>query len=140
MKEFAFIYPVLAHLFLVLGLYIILGLRKSTAVKKKSVDLKDASLNNQAWPPAVVQVSNNIANQFESPILFYALCFIGFLTGIGNVFVIFLCWSYVFLRYVHSYVHISKNIVPYRLRVFVLSLLVLLAFLIQTIFQLATAN
>lgn len=136
MKEISILYPVLAHIVLVLGLYILLGLRKASAVKSKSVDLKEASLNNQAWPPNVIQVSNNIANQFESPILFYALCFITYMADASNILAISLAWIYVVLRYLHSYVHIGSNFVPYRLRAFALSLVTTLVLLIQTIFQL----
>lgn len=138
MNEVAILYPILAHIILVFGLYILLGLRKSAAVKSKSVDLKEASLNNQAWPSSVIQVSNNIANQFESPILFYALCLITFLTGVSNLLAISLAWSFVALRYVHSYIHIGSNFVPYRLRAFALSLIVILALLVQTIVQIAS--
>jgi hypothetical protein len=136
MKEISILYPVLAHIVLVLGLYILLGLRKATAVKNKSVDLKETSLNNQAWPSNVIQVSNNIANQFESPVLFYALCFITSLGGASNTLAIGLAWSYVALRYIHSYIHTGTNFVPYRLRAFALSLFTIIALLVQTIFQL----
>ena len=135
MNEVTILYPVLAHIILVLGLYILLGLRKFAAVKSKRVDLKETSLNNQAWPSSVIQVSNNIANQFESPVLFYALCFITCLAGASNLLAISLAWAYVASRYVHSYVHTGSNFVPSRFRAFVVSLVLLLALLIQTIIQ-----
>lgn len=135
MKEVTILYPVLAHIVLVLGLYILLGLRRVSAVKDKSVDLKEAALNNQAWPSNVIQVSNNIANQFESPILFYALCLITFLTGTSNVLAISVAWIYVVLRYLHSFFHTGSNFVPYRFRTFILSLVVMMVLLIQTIIQ-----
>jgi hypothetical protein len=56
MKEISILYPVIAHVILVLGLYILLGLRKSAAVKRKSVDLKKTSINNQAPRFVVVNV------------------------------------------------------------------------------------
>ena len=130
MKHLAILYPVLAHIILVLGLYIILGLRKSAAIKNKSVDLKEASLNNQAWPSNVLQISNNIANQFESPILFYAVCFITYLAEASTTIAILLAWSYVAVRYFHSYIHTGSNYVPYRLRAFVVSLLIILVLIV----------
>jgi len=127
MKSLSILYPVLAHIVLVLGLYILLGIRKSAAVKSKSVDLKEASLNNKAWPTGVVQVSNNIDNQFESPLLFYVVCIITLLA-----------WLFVALRYIHSYIHIGSNYVPYRLRTFVVSLLIILALLILLVVRMLT--
>jgi hypothetical protein len=138
MKEVTILYPVLAHIVLVLGLYILLGLRKAAAVKSKSVNLKEAALNNQAWPSNVIQVSNNIANQFESPILFYVLCVITLLTESVNILAISLACIYVFLRYLHSFFHTGSNFVPHRFRVFALSLLVMLVLLIQTIIQIVS--
>ena len=137
MKEISILYPVIAHVVLVLGLYILLGFRKSAAVKRKSVDLKKASINNQAWPSSVRQVSNNIANQFESPILFYTLCFIIYLAGASNTLAVILAWLYVVLRYIHSYIHTGSNFVPSRFRVFVLSLVTIIALLVQIVFQLS---
>ncbi|MBV1909013.1 MAG: MAPEG family protein, partial [Kangiellaceae bacterium] len=116
---------------------ILLGLRKSAEVKSKSVDLKKASLDNKAWPSSVVQVSNNIASQFESPMLFYTLCFITYLTGSFDILAISLAWSYVALRYFHSYIHTGSNFVPYRYRAFVLSLLIIIALVVQVVFQMA---
>jgi hypothetical protein len=136
MKDLAIFYPILAHIFLVLILYILLGLRKAAAAKSKHVDFKEASTNSLAWPKNVIQVSNNIANQFESPILFYILCVITYLADATTILAIGLAWSFVVLRYVHSYFHTGSNYVPYRYRAFVLSLLVIIALLVQLIIQL----
>lgn len=138
MKDVVILYPILAHILLILGLYILLILRKVTAIKEKRVDLKVTALNNKAWPDSVVKVSNNMANQFESPILFYVLCIIIFLTGASNIFVMSLAWLYIALRYVHAYIHTGSNFVPYRLRVFALSLVVILVLLIQIIIHTMT--
>ena len=70
------IWPVLAQIFLTLILFIILGVRKAKAVKAGEVNRQQAALNNQVWPQDVVKVSNNIANQFETPVLFYVLCLV----------------------------------------------------------------
>lgn len=132
MNGISILYPLLAHMLLVLALYILLLARKSKAIKEKAVDFKQTALNNKAWPADVVKVSNNLDNQFESPILFYALCFITLLTGSVNMFAILLANGYVLLRYIHAYIHVTSNYVPYRMRVFALSALLMLALLIQT--------
>ncbi len=136
MNNVEIIYPVLAHMLLVVFLYIPLIIRKSKAVKDNAVDLKETALNNQAWTPDVQKVSNNIANQFEIPILFYALCIIIALTHNVGMLNVGLAWSYVALRYVHTYVHIGSNFVPLRMRIFALSLVIILAMLIQLSVQL----
>lgn len=136
MSKVEIIYPVLAHMFLVVFLFIPLIVRKSKAVKNKAVDLKETALNNQAWTPDVKKVSNNIANQFEIPILFYALCIVIAITDNVGMFNVILAWGYVALRYVHTYVHIGSNFVPLRMRIFALSLAIILVMLIQLSVQL----
>jgi hypothetical protein len=129
--------PVLIHITLVIGLYILLVQRKVQALKNKLVDLKITALNNQAWPADVVKVSNNIANQFETPVLFYVLCTIlVLLQGVDAVSLV-LAWVYVVVRIVHIYIHVGSNYVPRRLKVFAVSLLVLLAMLIKIAFLFA---
>lgn len=123
--------PILAHIFLVVALYILLGVRKSAAVKAGGVDRKATALNNKAWPESVVRVSNNIDNNFEAPMLFYGVCIVSFLVGATGTFAMACAFGYVALRYIHSYVHISSNYVPVRLSIFALSLLTILAMAIN---------
>jgi hypothetical protein len=137
MDQMQIFIPVLIHITLVIGLYILLVQRKVQALKNKLVDLKITALNNQAWPADVVKVSNNIANQFETPVLFYVLCTIlVLLQGVDAVSLV-LAWVYVVVRIVHIYIHVGSNYVPRRLKVFAVSLLVLLAMLIKIAFLFA---
>ncbi|MCW8092858.1 hypothetical protein OPS28_13705 [Alteromonas ponticola] len=70
--------PVLAQVLLTLVMFILLGGRKASAVKAGKVNRKQAALDNRVWPEDVVKVSNDIANQFEIPFIFYVLCFVLF--------------------------------------------------------------
>ena len=119
--------PVLAHMMLIFMLYIYLGVVKSRAVKEGNVDRKKAALNTKAWPEYVVKVSNNLANQFESPILFYMLSIIYFITNNVNGIIILLMSLYVLSRYLHAYIHVTTNYVPCRLKFFLFGVFILLA-------------
>jgi len=132
MDGISILYPLLAHMILVLSLYILLIIRKSKAIKARTVDFNKTALNNKAWPEEVVQVSNNLDNQFESPLVFYALCIITVLVGAVNSVAIGLSVVYVVFRYVHAYVHVGTNYIPHRLRAFALSLVAMLILLVQT--------
>lgn len=131
MNQMQILWPVLLHMTLVICLYILLVQRKVRAVKQKLVDLRVTALNNQAWPEDVVKVSNNIANQFETPVLFYVLCVLLLVLQGVDIFGLTLAWAYVALRVVHIYIHVGSNYVPRRLKVFGASLFVLLAMLIK---------
>ena len=125
--------PVLLHMLLVVMLYVVLALRKAKAVKAGLVNRKSTALDNKAWNDDVVKVSNNIDNQFETPIMFYLLTAMIFLTGIVDVFSLALCWSWVVIRYIHAWVHIGRNYVPNRLKLFALSLLIILVLLLRVL-------
>jgi len=118
--------PVLAHIFLIFMLYIYLGVLKTRAVKEGTVDRQKASLNTKAWPEYVVKVSNNLANQFESPILFYMLSVIYYLTNHVNSVLVLIMSLYVLSRYIHAYIHVTSNYVPYRYKFFLIGVLILL--------------
>lgn len=118
--------PLLAHIFLVFFLFIKLGIEKSTAVKAGQVDRKKAALDNQAWPENVLKVSNNIANQFQIPMLFYALTFSLILTHSVNLIVLIAMSLFVVSRYIHSYIHITSNYVPHRFKAFTFGTLLML--------------
>ncbi len=119
--------PVLAHLFLIFGLYIKLGIEKSKAVKAGQVDRTIASLDTRAWPTSVIKVSNNIDNQFQIPMIFYALTFMAFMTNNATSVVIICMGIFVLTRYVHAYIHVTSNYVPHRFRAFTMGTLLLLA-------------
>ena len=132
-------WPVLAQIALTLAIYIVLARRKAGAVKSRAVNMREAALDNRAWPESVVKVSNNLANQFESPVLFYALCLM--LHAIDGVSLpaLLLAWLYVALRVVHAGIHIGSNQLSRRMPVFVLGTGVLLALLGLSVWQLAAS-
>ena len=55
----------------------------------------------------------------------------------GFIPAIILAWAYVFLRYVHSYVHLTSNVVIRRFTAYVFSTLVLALLWVDVIFELA---
>lgn len=133
------IWPVLAQIFLTLILFIILGVRKAKAVKAGEVNRQQAALNNQVWPQDVVKVSNNIANQFETPVLFYVLCLVMHSINSVGLIAIGLAWLFALSRFAHAYVHIGSNYVPMRLRLFLVGCFVLIAMLLLVVWKMAKA-
>ena len=116
--------PLLAQMLLTVGMFGLLAARKVQAVRLKTVDLKQTALDHSAWPKDVVKVSNNIANQFETPVLFYVACLALFQLNAVSAGVLVLAWLYVATRLVHGFVHVRSNHVPSRLRAFAAGLLI----------------
>jgi len=113
-------WPVLTQIVLTLFVFILLGKRKAHAMKTGQVDRQKTALDNQAWPDDVIQVSNNIQNQFQTPVLFYALCLSFFCLDAVSTTVLVLAWFYVVTRLIHAFVHVGSNYIPVRFRVFIL--------------------
>ena len=131
--------PVLAHIMLVFMLYIYLGIVKSRATKAGSVDRKAANLNSKAWPDYVVKESNNLDNQFEAPVLFYMLSVIFYLTQHVDSLLLSIMSIFVLSRYLHAYVHVTSNYVPYRFKLFIVGVLILLALTLWLVVKLMAA-
>lgn len=113
------LWPMLVQVLLTLGMYVVLGKRKADAMKSGDFDhQQEAALDNKAWPKPIVLVSNNIANQFELPVLFYALCLLLHVGGLVGAFTLLLAWAFALSRLAHAYVHVTSNYVPHRLSLF----------------------
>jgi hypothetical protein len=128
--------PVLAHVVLIFMLYIYLGIVKSRAVKEGTVDRKKAALDPKAWPEPVVKVLNNLGNQFESPVIFYIISIIYYLTNNVDSLLISVMSLYVLTRYMHTYIHVTSNFVPYRFKLFLVGVLILLVLTLWLVLKL----
>ena len=130
-------WPVLAQVLLTLVMFIVLGARKAKAIKAGKVNREQAALDNRVWPEYVVKVSNNIANQFEVPMLFYILCVVLYsINAVGTVAIV-LAWLFVASRYAHAWVHVGSNYVPVRMPLFMVGCVVLLSMLAVAALKLA---
>lgn len=119
-------YPVIAQIILTFVMYLKLTITKHRALANDQVDLERRSLHSDAWPESVLKISNNLQNQFESPVLFYALCFMLWALNSVTLASLFVAWSFVILRMLHAIVHTGSNIVNIRKKVFKASTLLLM--------------
>lgn len=115
-------------------IYIPMSRARVKSVLSGKVKASVYKLNN-GEPEESLRFNNAISNQFESPVLFYAVCLAAFVSGNANSIMIILAFLYAILKLFHIYIHISTNNLRRRRPVFALSLLVLLimwlAFAIQ---------
>ena len=73
------------------------------------------------------RAADNFRNLFELPVLFYLALVIAYLTAQVTVVTLALAWTFVTLRYVHSYIHCTHNKVMRRFQAYLLGGLVLWA-------------
>ena len=76
-------------------------------------------------PSESLMVRNNLANQFELPVLFHIACLLLYITDADNIVTILLAWLFVAARYVHTYVHVTSNRLRYRAPAFIVSFVTL---------------
>lgn len=123
-------WPVLAQMLLNLYLYIPLVRNKYKAYADRSVDRKRSPFDPTAWPEAVMKIDNNLRNQFETPLLFILLAFFFYLTQTVTVLVLILSWLFVACRLAHMFIHTGSNYVPWRMKIFAASLVILLLLIV----------
>lgn len=71
------------------------------------------------------QVSDNIKNLFEAPVLFYVLALVIEILGFTDALFLGLAWFFVASRAVHSVIHCTYNKVTQRFAVFIIGVLTL---------------
>lgn len=131
--------PVLLQMLLVFAMFIRLGIVKSRAMSAGLADRSKTALDTKAWPEDVVKVSNNIANQFETPVLFYILALVIYLTESVSLAALGLTFAYVISRYLHAYIHVTSNTVPYRFRAFLFGVFILIGLTVWLLIKVIAA-
>jgi hypothetical protein len=135
----ALVYPVLAQVALTLLLVLWTGRVRVAAVRRRDVRVRDIALSNDAWPDSAKKVSNNMHNQYETPVLFYVLCGVATYVGETGIVMTVLAWLYVLTRVIHTAIHVTTNRVSHRFFVFAAGVLVLILMWLVVVIRLLTA-
>ncbi|OUS08690.1 hypothetical protein A9Q96_04450 [Rhodobacterales bacterium 52_120_T64] len=80
----------------------------------KEVNFGDVALDTRNYPDSVKQFQNNVTNQFETPILLYAVVAIAAATESANWPMAIGALIFVASRYVHHMIHVGSNYVRKR--------------------------
>jgi hypothetical protein len=134
----ALVYPLLTQVFWTFVVYILLGVRRQKAFAG-GVRRREIALDDGKWPDEARKVSNNLRNQFESPVLFYVLCGVATYLGITPIGMTILAWVYVASRVVHTFVHTGANVVNVRGLVFAIGATALFIMWVVIVFRLLVA-
>jgi len=122
---------VLLPVFVLVGLAFFLLLWMATArgqaLKGRETSLKDIALGQPNWPTKTTQIGNCFSNQFEIPVLFYALIAIALPLHKADLFIVLLSWVFVVTRLIHAGVFVTSNDVRRRGQIWFAGVLVLLA-------------
>lgn len=126
------LYPIFGMFVLISLVLLKLATLRFDAVKNKAVSTQFFKTGQGAGEtPAMYYASRNFVNLFEMPVLFYVVCILFYVTSrFDNTDVapnfVYLAWTYVGLRAIHSAVHTTINDVNIRFGLYALSQVVLL--------------
>jgi hypothetical protein len=123
----AIILPVLVLVGLTLILLFSLGSSRLSTLRGGEVKVRDIALGERVWPKRILQVQNSYQNQFELPVLFYALVALALITRKADMLFVVMSWMFVVSRLVHAAIHVTSNKVSLRFMAFVVGVLVLAA-------------
>jgi hypothetical protein len=108
--------PVFLHVLLIFFLGIRTAIARGAAIRNREVRIKEIVLDNRGWPERARKLSNNFDNQFQVPMIWYALVALLVATNLVDTLQVVLAWCFVATRVVHSYIHTGAN--DLRLRLF----------------------
>lgn len=141
-KPTVIIYPVLIQVLLTISVLVLLGpaRRRSMRAKRQRLGDPEVALGRNEWSEEAAKRGNNYRNQFELPVLFYAVVAFALITGVADGPMVMLAWVFVLSRLVHAAIHIGPNIVKWRGLVFISGAIVLLAMWLRLALHVATAG
>ena len=110
--------PAFVHVALVFFVGARMGQARFQAARTGKVKVKDIAADSSRWPDDVKKIANNYQNQFEVPVLFYAVLPLLLVTGLADWIAVAMAWVFVASRIVHGFIHLGSNIVIQRFRAF----------------------
>ena len=126
MEKTLILYPAISMMILRLFLYVKNSLDNRKAIINKSIKFSYFKTYTGEVPDYVAVSRQTLKNQFELPIFFYFLISIILVFDKVSQLDLILAWIFVVSRYLHCYIRLSSNYVPYRAIVFQLGMLVLI--------------
>ena len=124
----AIVYPMFAMVLLTASVLVIMFRSRVRAVRENALASSYFRVyQGGTEPDYAVKPSRHFVNLFEAPTLFYAACLAALATGTTGPAILSLAWAYFAIRVVHALVHIGRNRLRHRIRVYGASWAVLLA-------------
>ena len=142
MSQVDIMYPVFVQVLLTITVYGMLAVARARAVRgmDRQRGNPDLAMGRTVWPDDAVKRSNNQRNQFELPVLFYAVVAFALILKGADTLMIVLAWLFVLTRLVHAAIHIGPNKVRWRSPAFALGLLVVAVMWIKLLLHVLSAG
>ena len=99
---------------------------RTGSIRRGETKIRDIALGQPAWDSRSTQIANCYGNQFELPVLFFAVVAFAMITRKADLIFVILAWLFVLTRLAHAYIHTTSNHVPTRARAFFAGALILI--------------
>jgi hypothetical protein len=129
LNQTAILYPVFAQVLLTVVVYMLLFTARRRALRTAGSQRGsgDIAMGRFAWPEDAEKRAHNQRNQFELPVLFYAVSAFALILNAADAIMLALAWAFVASRVVHAAIHIGPNKVRWRGPVFGLGFVIVTA-------------
>jgi hypothetical protein len=120
--------PLFAQVLLTFIVLFTMARQRVSELKTRQIDPQKVDIRSRTQDvfQKAAAASDNFQNQFETPVLFYVAILLSMVLLIQDGVVVVMAWTYVVLRYVHCFIHLTYNSVMHRFAVFLLSVIALL--------------
>jgi hypothetical protein len=138
--DYSLVWPFLFMMGLTFMYMPISFLARYTAVKNGRIRLNQFKLMEIDYKENifVAKTTRQFTNLFEIPVLFYALILAALVLKISSPLLVGLAWSFIVLRVLQGFIHLTYNKVTHRLFAFMganFCLILFLIFLLQEIMK-----
>lgn len=119
--------PVFVLVGLTFALLLWMASARSRALNARETSFKEIALGEPNWPTKATQIGNCFSNQFEIPVLFYALIALALPLRHADLLIVLMSWVFVVTRFVHAGIFVTSNNVQQRGLAWLAGALVVLA-------------
>lgn len=101
--------PVFVQVGLTFALLIGMVFGRRNALVSGETKIRDIALGEPNWPKGATQIANCYRNQFELPVLFYALIALALPLRHADLFIVLMSWVFVVTRFAHAGVFVERS-------------------------------
>ena len=123
--EQALLLPLFLHVLFTMGLGLVSANARRKALLAGRARLAEVVIDPRTYPDDVKKLGNNFDNQFQMPMLWYAVTAFTLILGLASPVFVILSWAFLAARLLHSFIHVGRNILIQRFAVFLASAVIL---------------
>ena len=122
----AILAPVFVQVALTFAVMFWMGYLRIGSLRQGQTRLREIALGQQNWPPLAMQAGNSFNNQFQLPMLFFALVALALIVHKTDFAFVILSWIFVVSRLVHALIHVTTNNINRRFSAYLVGAIVLI--------------